>query len=135
MLIKLDGVALDGTDGRGRNDVGVEAVLFHGLFLLHSRAVRHIQGLAECPFDVVIVGWKVKEVLVEELDVCLGFHHEVGFLQAALSEEGDVTIEDVYLAALLTDKLRALIDSEDADGSASRQREDDGCKCQLGFLF
>ena len=56
-------------------------------------------------FDVVVVGWQVEEVLVEELDMCFGFHHEVGFLQAAFGEERDVTIEDVYLAALLTDKL------------------------------
>ena len=105
MLIELDGVALDGADGRGRNDVGVEAVLFHGLFLLHRRAVSHVEGLAKRPLDVVVVGRQVEEVLVEELDVCLGFHHEVGFLQAAFGEEGDVAVEDIYLAALLTDKL------------------------------
>ena len=105
VLIKLNGVALDGTDGTARYNIGVEAVLFHCLLLLHRRTVGHVEGLAECPLDVVVIGRQVEEVLVEELDMCFGFHHEVGFLQAALCKEGDVSVKDVYLAALFTDKL------------------------------
>jgi hypothetical protein len=92
VLVELYGIALNGADSGGRNDVGVEAVLFHGLFLLHRRAVSHVEGLAKRPLDVVVVGRQVEEVLVEELDMRLGFHHEVGFLQAAFGEEGDVTV-------------------------------------------
>ena len=135
MLVELDGVAFDGTNSTAGYDVGIKTVLFHSLFLLHGRAVRHIESLAECPFNVVIVGWQVEEVLVKELDMRLGFHYEVGFLQAALGKEGNVTVEDVDLTALLTDELGTLIDSEDADDRACRQREDDGHQGQFGFLF
>ena len=67
--------------------------------------------------------------------MCLSLHHEVGFLQTALGKEGDVPVEDIDLTALLTDELGALIDGEDADDRACRQRKDDGHQGQFSFLF
>ena len=135
MLVELDGVAFDGADRTARYDIRVEAVLFHGLFLFHCRSVCHVECLAEGPLDIVVIGRKVEEVLVEELDMCLGLHHEVGFLQTALGKEGNVTVEDVDLTALLTDELGTLIDSEDSYYLAFRQREYDGHQGQFCFLF
>ena len=67
VLVELDGVAFDGTNSTAGYDVGIKTILFHSLFLLHGRAVRHVKSLAECPFNVVIVGWQVEEVLVKEI--------------------------------------------------------------------
>ena len=54
-----------------------------------------------CPPDVVVVGRQVEEILVEELDVRLGFHREVGLQLRALGEERDtdVNIESELLKA------------------------------------
>ena len=65
--VKADRVAHDGADRRRGNDVGIEAVLVHGLFLLQCRAVRHVHRLAERPADVVVIGRQVEEILVDFL--------------------------------------------------------------------
>ena len=135
MLVELDGVAFDGTNSTAGYDVGIKTILFHSLFLLHGRAVRHVKSLAECPFNVVIVGWQVEEVLVKELDMRLGFHHEVGFLQAALGKEGDVAVEDVYLTALLCNKTGAVEDGQATDNHAADDGQQHGHQCQAGLLF
>ena len=55
MLIKVDGITDDGTNGRRRDDIRVETILLHGLLLFQSRAVSHVHGLAQRPLDVVII--------------------------------------------------------------------------------
>ena len=135
MLIQLDGVAFDGTDCTAGDDVRVEAVLLHGLLLFHGRTVSHVHSLTECPLDVVIIGWEVEEILMEELNVGLGFHDKIGFLQTTLSEEGNVTIKNINLTALLTHKSGTLIDCEDADGCTADNGKDNRCQGKSCFLF
>ena len=97
LFVEVDGVAHDGADRRRGDDVGVKAVLVHRLLLFQRRAVRHVHGLAECPLDVVVVGRQVEEILMEELDVRLGLHREIGLQLRALGEERDVAVQYVYL--------------------------------------
>ena len=99
MFVELDGVTHDGTDCRGRDDVGVESVLIQCLLLFEGRTVCHVHRLADRPLDVVVVGRQVEEVLMEELDMGLGFHREVRFQPSTLCQEGDVTVQYVNLLA------------------------------------
>ena len=116
MLIQLDGVTFDCTDGTAGDNIRVETIFVHCLLLLHRRTISHVERLTESPLYVVIIGWKVEEVLMEELDVCLCLHDKVSLLQAAFSKEGYVTVEDIDLTALITDESGTLVDCEDADG-------------------
>lgn len=135
MLVQLDGVALDGTNSTAGNDVRVKAVLFHGLLLFHSCTISHIHRFSECPLDIVIIGREVEEVLVEELDVRLGFHNEVGLLLTALSKEGYVTIKYIDLTAFFTYESGTLIDCEDTDGCTADNGKDNRCQGEPCFLF
>lgn len=71
MLVKVDGVAHDGTDRRRGNDVGIKPVLVQRLFLFECRPVRHIHRLADRPLDIVVIGWQIEEILMKELDMRL----------------------------------------------------------------
>ena len=54
---------------------------------------------ARRPLDVVVIWRQVKEILMEELDMCLGFHREVRFQLGTLCQEGNVTVQYVNLLA------------------------------------
>ena len=135
MLVEQDRVTDDGADCRRGDDIRIETILLHGLFLFHCRTVGHIHRLSQRPFDVVIIGRQIKKVLVEELDVSLGFHHEVCFLLASLCQERDVAVEDVDLVALVGHQLCTIEYCEAADDCAPDHRHEDGEQGQPCFLF
>lgn len=67
MSVKLNGVTHDGADSRRGNNVRVETVLVHGLFLFQRSPVSHIHRFPYRPFDIVVVGRQVEEILVDFL--------------------------------------------------------------------
>lgn len=71
MFVKLNGVAHDGADSRRGNDVRVETVLVHGLFLFQCGPVSHIHCFPYRPFDIVVVGRQVEEILVDFLYIMI----------------------------------------------------------------
>ena len=79
VFVELNGITHDGTHRRRRDDVGVESVLIQCLLLFEGRTVRHVHRLADRPLDLVVVGWQIEEVLMEELNMGLCFHREVRF--------------------------------------------------------
>ena len=123
MLIELDGVTDDGTDSRRGNHIRVEPVFLHRLFLLHRRTISHVHSLSQRPLDIVIIGRKVKEILVKELDVGLGLHHEVRFLLATFCQEWNIPVNDIDLTSLLGHQFCAIEDADATDDGTS----DDGC--------
>ena len=135
MLVQVDRVADDGADGRRRDHIRVEAILFHGLLLLHRRAISHVHRLSQRPFDVVVIGRQVEEVLVEQLDVCLRLHDEVRLLLASLCQEGNVPVDDVYLAPLLRHQLRTIEDADATDDRASDDRQQHCEQCEPCLLL
>ena len=122
VFIKLNGVTHDGTHRRRGDDVGVESVLIQSLFLLESRTIRHVHRLADRPLDVVVVRWQIEEVLMEELDMGLGFHREVRFQLGTLCKEGNVTVQYVNLLAFFRHERDAAPDGEPADEGAATYR-------------
>ena len=110
MFVKLNGVTHDGTDSRRGNDVRVETVLVHGLFLFQCSPVSHIHRFPYCPFDIVVVGRQVEEILVEQLYVRLGLHGEVGFQPCTLGKKRNVSVKYINLLPFLVDKGNAAPD-------------------------
>ena len=104
MFVKLNGVTHDGADSRRGNDVRVETVLVHGLFLFQRSPVSHIHCFPYRPFDIVVVGRQVEEILVEQLYVRLGLHSEVGFQPCTLGKKRNVSVKYINLLPFLVDK-------------------------------
>ena len=67
MFVKLNGVTHDGTDSRRGYNVRVETVFVHGLFLFQCSPVSHIHRFSYRPFDIVVVGRQIEEILVDFL--------------------------------------------------------------------
>ena len=109
MLVKVDGVAHDGTDRRRGNDVGIKPVLVQRLFLFECRPVRHIHRLADRPLDIVVIGWQIEEILMKELDMRLSLHREVGFQLRTFRQKRNVTIKDIYLFPFLGHKQPLIV--------------------------
>ena len=72
---------------------------------------------------------------MEELDVRLGFHHEICLLLAALGQKRDVTVDDIYLFPFISDQLGTIEYGEGANHRTSCYRRKDGHQCQPGLLF
>ena len=122
MFIELNGITHDGTHRRRGDDVGVESVLVQCLLLLEGGTVRHVHRLADCPLDVIVVGRQVEEILMEELDMRLGFHREVRFQLGTLCQEGNVTVQYVNLLPFFCHERDAAPDGEPADEGAATYR-------------
>jgi len=64
--------------------------------------------------------------MVEELDMRLRFHREVGLQLCAFSQERDVAVEDVYLLTLLANDGEATSEGEAAECDRACERGKDG---------
>ena len=72
---------------------------------------------------------------MEELDMCLGFHHEVGLLLGAFGQKRNVTVDDIDLFPLISDQLGTV---EYGEGTYHRASCNGGKDChqrQSGLLF
>ena len=73
--------------------------------------------------------------MVEELDMRLRLHDEVGFELRALGKERYVTVENVYLLPFLVDKRNAPPDCEAAYQDTARDGRQDRHEREPRFLF
>lgn len=135
MLVKVDGVTHDGTYRRRGNDIGIKSVLIQRLFLFECRPVCHVHRLADRPLDIVVIGRQVEKVLMEELDMCLRLHREVGFQLRTFRQEWDVTVKDVYLFPFFGHKRDTTPEGEPANDHTTAYRRDDRHHGELGLLF
>ena len=94
----------------------------------------HIHCLADRPLDVVVVGRQVKEILMEELDMRLGFHREVRFQLGTLCQEGNVTVQYVNLLPFFCHERDAAPDGEPADEGAATYRGQHRHQGEFRFL-
>jgi hypothetical protein len=134
MFVKLNGVTHDGADSRRGNDVRVEAVLVHGLFLFQCSPVSHIHRFPYRPFDIVVVGRQVEEILVEQLYVRLGLHGEVGFQPCTLGKKRNVSVKYINLLPFLIDQRNAAPDRKGTDDGAASDYRKYRHHGQSGFL-
>lgn len=104
------------------------------LLLLEGSTICHIHCLADRPLDVVVVGRQVKEILMEELDMRLGFHREVRFQLGTLCQEGNVTVQYVNLLPFFCHERDAAPDGEPADEGAATYRGQHRHQGEFRFL-
>ena len=134
MFVELNRVTHDGTHRRRGDDVGIESVLIQRLLLFEGRTVCHVHRLADRPLDVVVIWRQVKEILMEELDMCLGFHREVRFQLGTLCQEGNVTVQYVNLLPFFCHERDAAPDGEPADEGAATYRGQHRYQGEFRFL-
>ena len=60
---------------------------------------------------------------MEELNVCLGFHHKVGFFLTALCQEGYVPIKHIHLIALFREYFGTVGYEHTTDHHIAHNRE------------
>ena len=134
VFIELNGVTHDGTHRRRGDDIRIESVLIHRLLLLEGGTVCHVHRLADRPLDVVVVGRQVEEVLMEELDMRLGFHREVCFQPGTLCQEGNIAVQYVDLLPFFRHEGDAAPDGEPADEGAATYRGQHRHQGEFRFL-
>ena len=135
LLAELNAVTENTEDGTRSHNIAIETFFLQGIVLGKASLVDEIHGLLHRVLDVLVIRGEGEEVVMEHLDMALGFHVKGLFHRAAVDENGYVAVEHVHFFLRVIDHPLGCPDAAEGDDHTAYEKEAAQYQHEFDFVF
>ena len=134
VFVEFNTVRYDGLYGWAGEQLRVKTCFLDGLLLPQGTLISQIHSFSKRPLQILVIWREIKEILMEQLDVCLGLDVKGHLVLTALCHKRYASVQHIHLLLLVSDQLGGKVKTQAANhgaGTDGQQYREHGELCLL----